>query len=443
VTNQTVFDALLPPAFGKQKLTLKKLPLYELTEALIRIFDLRQQEGEFAYMQAFQDAVLKFATRERNDLESFLEFWDDKRNETVIKVPDDVDGAQILTIHKSKGLQFKYVIVPFCFWNMDHEFGKNPILWAKASEPPFDQAGFIPVKYSSKLEETYFVDPYTIEHTRSYLDNLNLLYVALTRAEAGLFVMAPYREKASKNPDAEIGSTASQLLYEGILQNENLRKDWDDVTKTYRVGTLVAPPEKKKPMTDAIRLTTFPSYAWSEKLVIRQSSKEFFLGADEQRSKINYGIHLHSILSRVRYAQELPAVFDALTAEGIITQDDRAGLQKQLDELLQNPEIAGWFSPEWEVRTEVPILLPGGAESRIDRLMTKNKKAIVVDFKTGEPSKADQKQVLDYIDTLRKMNFVEVDGFLLYVRTGELVSVVQKKVKTVKKKDDAQLGLGL
>ncbi len=175
--------------------------------------------------------------------------------------------------------------------------------------------------------------------------------------------MAPYREK-SKDPEKEIGSTASQLLYEGILQNENLRKDWDDVTQTYRVGTLVAPPEKKKQMADAIRLTTFPSFAWSEKLVIRQSSKEFFLGADEQRSKINYGIHLHSILSRVRYAQELPAVFDALTAEGIITQDDRAPLQKQLDELLQNPEVAAWFSNEWEVRTEVPVLLPGGAESR-------------------------------------------------------------------------------
>jgi ATP-dependent helicase/nuclease subunit A len=446
VTNQTVFDALLPPAFGRQKASLKKLPLYELTESLIRIFELTGQSGEFAYIQAFQDAVLKFATRERNDLESFLEFWEDKRNETVIKVPDDVDGAQILTIHKSKGLQFKYVIVPFCWWNMDHEFGKFPNLWVKSSEPPFDQAGYIPVKYSSKLKETYFEEFYTEEHTRSYLDNLNLLYVALTRAEAGLLVMAPFKEKGSRDPEKETGSTSSHLLLEGILQNENLRKDWDEATRMYRVGTLVAPPASKpKLVAEAIRLSTFPAYAWNEKLVIRQSSKdkEFFEGADDQRGKINYGIHLHAILSRIKYAEELPTVFDALLSEGMITANDRAPLQKQIDELLQNHEVAGWFSKDWMVRTEIPILLPGGIESRIDRLMTKDKRAIIVDFKTGEPAKADQRQVLEYIDTLRKMNFIDVEGFLLYVKSGELVSVVQKKVKTVKKKDDQQLGLGL
>lgn len=442
VTNQSVFDSLLPPAFGRQKIALKKLPLYELTEALIRIFELQEQSGEFAYIQAFQDAVLKFATRERNDLESFLEFWEAKRNETVIKVPEAVDGAQILTIHKSKGLQFKYVIIPFCWWNMDHEFGKNPYLWVKAEEAPFENAGFVPVKYSSKMKQTYFERYYKEEHTRSYLDNLNLLYVALTRAEAGLLVMAPFKGRSSR--DSEAGKTSSQLLLEGILQNENLKKDWDDVTKLYRVGTLVAPPASKKETTvDNIQLTTFPAYAWNEKLVIRQTAKEFFKEPGEQRTKINYGIHLHSILSRIRYASDLPSIFDTLLSEGLITEEDRGPLKRQIDELLMNPEIAGWFSDDWEVRTEVPILTPGGIENRIDRLMIRNKKAVIVDFKTGEPSKADQRQVLDYIDILRKMNFIEVEGFLLYVKSGELVSVIQKKVKAMKKKDDQQLGLGL
>jgi ATP-dependent helicase/nuclease subunit A len=127
----------------------------------------------------------------------------------------------------------------------------------------------------------------------------------------------------------------------------------------------------------------------------------------------------------------------------MIADADKLPLRAQLDELLRNPEVAGWFSRQWDVRTEVPIILPGGMESRIDRLMMKDRKAVIVDFKTGEPSKSDQRQVLDYIDTLRKMNFTEVDGFLLYVRSGELVSVGQKKVKAIKKKDDQQLGLGL
>jgi RecB family exonuclease len=128
--------------------------------------------------------------------------------------------------------------------------------------------------------------------------------------------------------------------------------------------------------------------------------------------------------------------------EGLITADEKIPLQLQLEELLSNNQIASWFSPEWEVRTEVPVLLPGGIENRIDRLLIKEKCAVIVDFKTGEPVKADQKQVLEYMDVLRKMNFVTVEGYLLYIRTGDIVSVVPGKSRVVKKQDENQLGLG-
>jgi ATP-dependent helicase/nuclease subunit A len=95
------------------------------------------------------------------------------------------------------------------------------------------------------------------------------------------------------------------------------------------------------------------------------------------------------------------------------------------------------------VRTEVPILLPGGAESRIDRLMLKGKTAIVVDFKTGDPSRADQQQVFTYMQTLHQMNFFDVSGYLVYLKTMQVVSVPPGKVKTVKRKDENQLGLNL
>ena len=128
--------------------------------------------------------------------------------------------------------------------------------------------------------------------------------------------------------------------------------------------------------------------------------------------------------------------------EGLITSDDRDTLGAQLTELLMNPQVASWFDPQWDVRTEIPILLPSGLENRIDRLMLKGKKAVVVDFKTGIPSTADQKQVRDYIDILRKMNFADVEGYVLYIRTREVVSVVQGKVRSIKVKDENQLGLG-
>ncbi|HEY5915871.1 MAG TPA: Dna2/Cas4 domain-containing protein, partial [Chryseolinea sp.] len=128
--------------------------------------------------------------------------------------------------------------------------------------------------------------------------------------------------------------------------------------------------------------------------------------------------------------------------EGLITNDQKEIINDQLRELLTNAQVGSWFDPSWDVRTEIPILLPSGTENRIDRLMLKDRKAVVVDFKTGIHSKADQKQVRDYIDVLRKMNFIDVEGYVLYIRTKEVVSVVQGKIKSIKVKDENQLGLG-
>jgi hypothetical protein len=104
--------------------------------------------------------------------------------------------------------------------------------------------------------------------------------------------------------------------------------------------------------------------------------------------------------------------------------------------------VASWFTPEWHVRTEVPILLPEGTENRIDRLLTKDKKAIVIDFKTGAPLKSDQRQVVSYIDILRRMNFTDIEGYLLYIKDNQVVSVTADKIKVTRKKDENQLGLG-
>jgi hypothetical protein len=128
---------------------------------------------------------------------------------------------------------------------------------------------------------------------------------------------------------------------------------------------------------------------------------------------------------------------------GFITSLEMESLKGQLRQLFSDPQIASWFSSEWQVRNEVPILLPGGKESRIDRLIHKNQRAIVIDFKTGKPSNHDKRQVMEYIQTLRLMNFIEVEGYLLYIQTGDVVSVKAGKAKAVKKKDSQQLDLGI
>jgi ATP-dependent helicase/nuclease subunit A len=440
VTNQSFFENNLPEEFADQKPSLKKLPLIELTETLITIFELGKQIGELVYLQAFQDLVLNFYNRERNDLAAFLEWWEDNRHKKSVQISGEVNAAQILTIHKSKGLQFKYVIIPFCSWSLDHDTWQAPNLWVKSDESPFSEAGYLPVKYSKTLEQSYFAEYYTEEHTRSYLDNLNLLYVAFTRAEHGLIVTAPHPEVRG------LKSSVSGLLFQAIQEADGLTANWQEEEAVLKSGEwIMSESEPDISSLGSLQLQEYLSSSWRDKLVIRQSGATYFEEVDtDQRDKINYGIHMHTVLSRMKYADEIEYTLEKIIFEGLIIDQDKASLKDQLVQLLSIPQVSSWFTRDWKVQTEVPILLPEGEEARIDRLIHRDKKAIVIDFKTGVPKKRDTQQVLEYVDILRQMNFVDVDGYLLYLRDNEVVEVkVEGKQKTIRKlKDKDQLSLG-
>jgi ATP-dependent helicase/nuclease subunit A len=439
VANQGAFENNLPPEFADQKPALKKLPLIELTETLIGIFNLGQRSGELIYLQAFQDLVLDFYNREKNDLGAFLEWWEDNRHKKSVQIAGEVNAAQILTIHKSKGLQFKYVIIPFCSWNMDHDAWQAPNLWVNSKKSPFADAGYLPVKYAKMLEQTFFADYYQEERTRSYLDNLNLLYVALTRAEQGLIISAPHPEIRG------VKATVAGLLYNSISSSGILKEKLDESQTTWKSGDWHIVKANTKDHSDALSLREYIASPWRDKLVIRQSGAAFFDEENSEfRERINYGIHMHAVLSRMKYSDEIEATLEQIIFEGLVTEQDRSSLRKELDELLKIPEIAGWFSRNWQVHTEVPILLPGGNENRLDRLIIEDKKAIVIDFKTGAQKKGDNEQVVEYMDVLRQMNFVEVKGFLLYLRNKEVIEVneggKQKAIKKMKDRDQLTLG---
>ena len=131
--------------------------------------------------------------------------------------------------------------------------------------------------------------------------------------------------------------------------------------------------------------------------------------------------------------------------EGLITDTERNDIVAQLRELLSLPEVANWFSREWTVETEIPILLPRAEANRLDRLIYRDKKAVVIDFKTGKRKQKDDEQVLEYINTLHEMNFADVQGYLLYLTDKAVVEVKPGggRHKVVqKKKDKDQLSLG-
>ena len=437
VTNSMVFERQLPDEFVTQKMSLKKLPLFELTETLIRILNIGGVRGELAYLQAFQDLVLEFYSRERNDLASFLTWWEENkdRDKTSIKVSVDTNAMQILTIHKSKGLQFKYVLIPFCSWNIDHSGNFAPRLWVRTEVPPLSHAGFVPIKYSSKLAETVFSEDYEKEHGLTLLDNLNLLYVAFTRAKTGMIVTGSMEKKG---PTA---GTLTRWVYDAIVADPELQPNWNQGSLEFVIGDVSGVISQTEVGLPSEEMMEYPVGRWRDKLIIRQTGASFFNPESETRTKINYGIHMHAVLSRIRFSTDVELALENLVNDGYLLTDERDELTQRLAKLMEHPLVGSWFSDHWTVKTEVPILIPGGAENRIDRLLIRDHKAIVIDFKTGEKSKSDQQQVKEYIDIMKKMGFEDVEGYLLYLRDSDVVAVHKTGGKLTKAKDDKQLGL--
>jgi ATP-dependent exoDNAse (exonuclease V) beta subunit len=430
-SNPSVFESTLPPAFVKQKAFLKKLPLFELTETLIDIFQLGKSAGELPYLMAFQDQVLDFTSRDRNDLQTFLDWWLENKEKKWIVAPDTASAIKLFTLHKAKGLQFKYVIIPFCSWSLDHD-SHGPNLWVRSEHPIFKNMGYLPVRYSSVLKESLFAADYEKELAHAFLDNLNLLYVAFTRAEVGLIVFAPAKALRAK------GLSVVKLVHGALQHSQPLNKDWVEATGVYQSGDIAVRIDEKRNEQHSASLATYTTGTWREKLIVKQSPQNRETEESGQRQKINFGIYLHAALSQVIYADDLPGAIAKMESEGTINQNEKENLMQSLSKLLQNPLVAGWFSRPWEVRNETHALLPGGVEFRIDRLLVKDHRAVVIDFKTGVPTQSDQKQVLEYCTMLNQMGFT-TEGYLLYLSEGEVVGV--QPPKKTKKKNEQQLGL--
>jgi len=398
---------------------LSTISVTELAEELIRRFRLGERTHELAYLQAFQDAILEFQGRERNDLNAFLEWWEDNRGKKSVRMPETADAVRLFSIHKSKGLEFPYVIIPFCDWPLDNT--RHPAtLWCAAPEP-FQEFGTVPLKYGPKMKETGFENDYREERSRNFLDNLNLIYVAFTRASEALFIMAP----ESKNEKEGFSSTGD-LVLRTIGLTPELASGFNPNEGIYRLNLFTVRTEEPKPGLETISLNGYASWNWRDRLMVKRQGQEYFKAApDPSRERVNTGILVHQVLARVKHRDELEPVLTQCREEGIVLSEE---LQSHIRNMLDLEPVKDWFNGSWNVRTEATVMMPGGIQKRLDRVMTKtlpdgSQTAAVVDFKTGEKLEDHTSQVLEYAAQLAEMGYASVTAWLLYLEPAELVEV--------------------
>ena len=217
--------------------SLRYLTLTELTERIIALFSLDTRPSQTPYILGFQDLVLDYCRGGAADINSFLNWWDENGAEKSLSVSEDQEAIQIMTIHKAKGLEFKAVIIPYCNWFFDHRSPQPEILWCKPGAEPFNKLSLLPVRYSSALKDTIFRDDYLEEKFRIYMDHLNLLYVAFTRARECLVVFTP------EGKDDRF-TNVSGLLGRIIRNPDSFPEGiWDDPGMTWSMGDFSFRPE--------------------------------------------------------------------------------------------------------------------------------------------------------------------------------------------------------
>ncbi len=396
-SSYALWESLVSEDFLQQKQILKAKPLYEVVESLVDFFDLNKNAEEFTYLQGFQDAILDYSKNERGDIASFIDWWEETGKLKAIKISDDNNAIKILTIHKSKGLEFPIVFIPFLSWSFDQDPKKNNILWCEgAGKPaPFNKLPIVPLRYESAMAKTYWADAYYEEKLKAYLDNLNLLYVAFTRPVEWLIAFG-------KKPKKSKFATAADILYPVLSQMEG----WNEAEDKLHIG--VVQTSKTHEVSKAeVQLTSYPSSPWRKKVNLQLRRSGGLLGT---LSKVDKGIVIHDLLSKIHYLEDLEKYKDHEEFE-VISQ------------VANEPTIKGWFDPSWKVYCEVPILLPGGDFRRIDRLNLKENETVIIDFKTGEPRNKDLSQVKEYASLLSQMGYSNISGYLIYLQDLKVVAV--------------------
>ena len=401
---------------------IRQMPLFEATENIIRFFGLGEHSWNVPFLNTFQDYIVSFTGNKNADIQSFLDWWEESGRKKSVVLPGNQDAIRILTIHKSKGLEFKAVILPFLTWNLDHMPSKQPVLWIRPESPPFNELGIVPVKYSKDLADTMFSDAYREEKYSVYLDNVNLLYVALTRARDVLFAFSIDNPK-SENSIAGILKNAMTLptkITEG--QEIILKSYFSEENRVFEYGEIPeisCEPIGKK---EIISSSYFVSQTL-ESLILKLHGENYFSSEKQElRKKINYGKLMHEVFEGINTPTDIPAAVRKLVLEGKLAEEEAVEIEQKVVDTISNPQVAGWFLPDNKVLNEAGILLPSGITRRPDRVIFKNGKTTVVDFKFGEENTHYLEQVEQYRNLLADMGYRDIDAFIWYVDKNKIVS---------------------
>ncbi len=419
----------LTPELSLRESDLGQMPLFELIGHLFRMLELDQISGQSGYLFAFYDAVGNYLNDNPADIPAFLVFWNDELQYKSVPSGTAVEGVRAMTIHKSKGLQFHTVLLPFCDWDLFPE--RNPIVWCTPKSGLYDLE-LLPVKYSQSMNNTVFSGEYEEETCQSWMDNLNILYVAFTRAEHNLMIWAKQKKKLESIDDIK---TVSDLLQFSIPELEGR---YDEENGRFEKGLLDTRIPEAAGSSDNPLKQTLPSLVapfvskpfQAGKSIFKQSNKsrEFVHPeAPSKESYVAYGNVMHDLFSRIETTGDIDRSVDRLLFEGLILPEEKQIYINKIHRAISESGVDEWFSGRYKSYRECTVLLETDGEltsMRPDRVLLSDESTIIIDYKFGEVRPAHRKQIQEYVALLRQMNYPGIEAYLWYVEDCRVETVV-------------------
>jgi len=397
-------ENFLREVYGFDICSLNQKSVFDGLELAIKQFELI--DGSDAYLTFLLDIVLEVEQKEGTGVHTFLSYWEKKKEKHSITAPDNMNAIKIMSIHKSKGLEFPIVIFPYANSNIYKEI--DPKLWIPVDNSRFNEFGEVLISKKKEVVDyneiaaTAFED----EQHKLELDAFNILYVALTRAERALYIISQ-KDSASLKSDRKTHYSDVFIHY---LKEKNL---WSDSNPTYTFGTLH--PNSSIQNDSALEKDIPYQFTNKESPNFSIMTKAGLLWDTEQEAALSKGNLVHHIMGLIDTKDDIDPVFIDLEHKGLINTSEVAGLKTKIGQVVNHNNLRKFFSKEVVVKNEKEIITRKGEILRPDRIVIDGNRATLIDYKTGKENTSYIKQLNSYANALETMGYEIENKIITYI----------------------------
>lgn len=411
-SNLKLLAQLLKKDYDFNSSFFKQSSIYDALEHAIKVFDLAPTSD--AHLTAFMDTVFEVQQKRGADIQSLLSYWEQKGNKLSVSAPETLNAVQIMTIHKSKGLEFPVVIFPYANTHIFEEI--EPKLWAKVDPEAF--LGFEELLLSKKKEVRAYGENEALlfdeEQERLHLDAFNLLYVALTRAASSLYIIS----EKDVTTSGSIKTDYFSGLFIHFLQSKGL---WDSSTLEYSFGSLPLNVSPKKIL--AHEEIPF-GYTYKNRPGFRILTKAGMLWDTSQEEALKNGNTIHYILSLIVTATDIDKALRHAMQKGLIGRDLLQEVKDVVVKVVTHPKLVSLFQEGHTVYNEKEILLANGRKLIPDRIVIQGNKASIIDYKTGSKDPRYKEQLASYAGALLEMGLQVENQIIVYINKEPVVAFI-------------------